>query len=111
MQKLAAVFGGDPVLEQQPVRSAQTRCFDPGDLQRFAGTLAGVNGDENAERTDPPMTTMVQPCYEIGLAAVGIMCHRIAKPTLPPLEAMLSAELVVRGSTSPGRRAGKGKRK
>jgi DNA-binding LacI/PurR family transcriptional regulator len=54
---------------------------------------------------------MVQPCYEIGTVAVGIMCHRIAKPTLPPLEAMLSAELVVRESSTPGRRARKGRRK
>ena len=78
----------------------------PGDL-----LLAGVNGDENAQRTDPPITTMVQPCYEIGTVAVGIMCHRIAKPTLPPLEAMLSAELVVRESSTPCRRTRKGKRK
>ena len=78
----------------------------PGDL-----LLAGVNGDENAQRTDPPITTMVQPCYEIGTVAVNIMCHRIAKPTLPPLEAMLSAELVVRESSTPCSRARKGKRK
>ncbi len=73
--------------------------------------LAGVNGDENAERTDPPITTMVQPCYEIGTAAVDIMCHRIAKPNLPPLEAMLSTELVARASSMPKRRAKKGRRK
>ena len=61
--------------------------------------LAGINGDPLAEESDPPLTTVVQPCHEIGRAAVALMFDRIADPELLPREVFLSAELVAREST------------
>ena len=64
--------------------------------------LAGVNGDVVAEESDPPLTTVVQPCQAIGQAAARLMLDRIADPELVPREVLLSTHLVVRASTSFG---------
>ena len=61
--------------------------------------LAGVNGDPVSEESDPPLTTMVQPCERIGEAAVQLMFQRLADPELPPRTIMLSAQLKERVST------------
>ena len=61
--------------------------------------LAGVNGDPVAEESDPPLTTMVQPCERVGEAAVQLMFQRLADPDLPPRTIQLSAQLNERIST------------
>ena len=77
--------------------------------------LVGVNGDPVAEEATPPITTVVQPCHEIGHAAVTLMFERLANPDLLPREVFLSASLAVRESTmcnsKTKRYAGNGKRK
>ena len=61
--------------------------------------LAGVNGDPVAEEAIPPLTTVMQPCHEIGATAVSLMFERLANPDLLPREVFLSAKLLERGST------------
>ena len=61
--------------------------------------LAGVNGDPVAEESDPPLTTMAQPCERIGEASVQLMLQRLADPDLPPRTIQLSAQLKERVST------------
>ena len=61
--------------------------------------LAGVNGDPLAEEAIPPITTVVQPCHEIGATAVSLMFERLANPDLLPREVFLSARLLEREST------------
>ena len=61
--------------------------------------LAGVNGDPVAEESDPPLTTMAQPCERIGEAAVHLMFQRLADPDLPPRTIQFSAQLKERVST------------
>lgn len=62
--------------------------------------LAGFNGDPCGEDCTPPITTMVQPCAEIGKTAVGLMIDRLNRPDQSPREVHLVAELEARGSTS-----------
>ena len=62
--------------------------------------LAGVNGDPVAEEAIPPLTTVVQPCHEIGATAVSLMFERLSNPDLLPREVFLSANLLARESTS-----------
>jgi len=73
--------------------------------------LAGVNGDPVAEEAIPPITTVVQPCHEIGATAVSLMFERLANPALSPREVFLSANLVARESTKKGKVEINGKRK
>ncbi len=61
--------------------------------------LAGINGDPVAEESSPQLTTIVQPCYEIGRAAATLMFERLANPELLPREVFLSAKLLEREST------------
>ena len=62
--------------------------------------LAGVNGDPLSEEAVPPLTTVVQPCHEIGATAVSLMFERLANPDLLPREVFLSANLLERESTT-----------
>ena len=66
----------------------------PGDV-----LLAGVNGDSVGEECEPPITTVVQPCAEIGRTAVSLLLGRIVDPALPPREVLLGVRLEVRKST------------
>jgi GntR family transcriptional regulator, arabinose operon transcriptional repressor len=45
-----------------------------------------------------PLTTLHQPCREIGETAVRTMLDRIANPTLPVREVLLECKLMVRRS-------------
>ena len=68
----------------------------PGDV-----LIAGVNGNHVSAECDPPLTTFVLPCKEIGSAAVELMFSRIDNPSLPPREVMLASRFVIRSSTTP----------
>lgn len=72
--------------------------------------LAGVNGDPVAEEAFPPLTTVVQPCHEIGETAVSLMFERLANPGFLPREVFLSARLIVRESTKFDKKKMRGKR-
>ena len=72
--------------------------------------LAGANGDPLAEESDPPLTTVVQPCHEIGQAAAALMFERLANPELMSREVFLSAALVARESTRTAKTSKGGKK-
>lgn len=61
--------------------------------------LAGFDDVQIAELMDPPLTTVRQPCAEIGRQAVDALLSRIAAPEQSPREIYLAAPLVVRRST------------
>ena len=67
----------------------------PGDV-----LVAGVDGDHVSAECDPPLTTFVQPCEEIGTAAVDLMLSRVENPSLLPREIMISSSFVGRASTA-----------
>lgn len=48
----------------------------------------------------PPLTTVAQPFVEMGEKAVELLLNSIAIPDLEPQKAVLSTELVIRGSTA-----------
>ena len=65
--------------------------------------IAGIDDVEYASLLPVPLTTLRQPCREIGMAAVAAMLDRVRQPDLPPREILLHGSLVVRescGSTS-----------
>lgn len=66
----------------------------PGDI-----LLAGFNGDPCAEESDPPLTTMAQPCEQIGEAAVEQMLRRLADRQTARREILFSVTLSSRAST------------
>lgn len=50
---------------------------------------------------DPPVTVVKQPTYQIGAKAAELLLRRIGDPAAAVQEVLLSARLVVRGSTGP----------
>ena len=64
--------------------------------------VAGFDDIRYAKLLVPPLTTMRQPCAELGAAAVETMLSRLADRHAPSRRVLLRAELVVRASTGTG---------
>jgi DNA-binding LacI/PurR family transcriptional regulator len=75
----------------------------PGDVR-----VAGIDDVEYASLLPVPLTTLRQPCREIGMAAVAAMLDRVRQPDLPPREILLHGSLVVRESCGAAGAAGQG---
>lgn len=61
--------------------------------------IAGIDDVGYANLLPVPLTTIHQPCREIGVAAMGAMLDRIEKPGTLARDILLSCELVVRKSS------------
>ena len=51
--------------------------------------------------TQPPLTCVAQPTYDIGATAARLLIARIADPTRPVHRVVLETSLIVRGSSAP----------
>ena len=71
----------------------------PGDVM-----LAGFDDLNYARLMDPALTTIHQPCADIGRTACRTLIDRINNPDSPPRQILLDAPLVVRESTARGSR-------
>jgi DNA-binding LacI/PurR family transcriptional regulator len=60
--------------------------------------IVGIDDVEYASLLPVPLTTVRQPCREIGEAAMETMLSRIASPTRPSREVLVECRLVVRES-------------
>lgn len=60
--------------------------------------LAGIDDVKYASLLAVPLTTLRQPCAEIGAIAVGAMLERLHHPKLPARDILLDFRLVVRDS-------------
>ena len=67
--------------------------------------VAGVDDVRLAVLSNPPLTTIRQPCHDIGRAAVLALLERIRNPCLPQRQILLDAPLVARKSTIPPKRS------
>ena len=60
--------------------------------------ISGIDDVKYASLLRVPLTTLRQPCHDIGAAAISVMLERIAHPNLPARDILLDCKLVVRGS-------------
>jgi GntR family transcriptional regulator of arabinose operon len=60
--------------------------------------IVGIDDVQYAALLPVPLTTVHQPCREIGVAAVGAMLERIGSPEMPRRDILLDCILVVRES-------------
>jgi GntR family transcriptional regulator, arabinose operon transcriptional repressor len=60
--------------------------------------IVGIDDVEYAKLLPVPLTTVHQPCREIGTAAVGAMLERIIRPDMPVRDILLDSKLVIRDS-------------
>jgi len=69
-------------------------------------SVVGFDDAEWASLVSPPLTTLAQPTYELGVRAMRLLLKRIEDPDGDMERLLLEPELVVRKSTAPP--AGKG---
>jgi GntR family transcriptional regulator of arabinose operon len=65
----------------------------PGDVR-----IAGIDDVRYAELLSVPLTTLRQPCQDIGATAIATMMDRISSPHLPARSVLLNGSLIVRQS-------------
>jgi GntR family transcriptional regulator, arabinose operon transcriptional repressor len=61
--------------------------------------IVGIDDAEYAGLLPVPLTTLRQPCREIGIAAMAALVERIAAPHLPARDILLHGKVVVRASS------------
>lgn len=61
--------------------------------------VAGFDGMNASRLSDPPLTTLRQPCAELAALAWKMLRERIADPALPARTVLLDAQLVIGGTT------------
>ena len=61
--------------------------------------MAGIDDVKYASLLSVPLTTIHQPCADIGAIAIGTMLERLRHPKLPARDILLNFHLVVRGSS------------
>jgi GntR family transcriptional regulator of arabinose operon len=64
--------------------------------------IVGIDDVHYASLLPVPLTTLRQPCREIGVAAMAAMLERVTRPTLPPRDIFLHTPLVIRKSCGAG---------
>ena len=60
--------------------------------------IVGIDDVKYARLLPVPLTTLHQPCRDLGRMALAVMLDRIANPDLPPRDVLLRCELIVRQS-------------
>ncbi|MGE3998940.1 MAG: LacI family DNA-binding transcriptional regulator [Planctomycetaceae bacterium] len=64
-------------------------------------SVVGYDDVRYAHLLRVPLTTVSQPCEQIGLTAAQLMVERIKLPGLPPREVLVPPQLAIRESTAP----------
>ncbi len=68
--------------------------------------IVGYDDVELAQFTDPPLTTVRQPIYELGRVAVQLLLHQLEEDVREPQRVILPTELVIRASCGALRQIG-----
>ncbi len=64
-------------------------------------SVVGFDDVRLASFTNPPLTTIAQPKYDIGVIATKMLLARARNLAAPPRVEQLETELIIRGSTAP----------
>jgi GntR family transcriptional regulator of arabinose operon len=60
--------------------------------------MAGIDDVKYASLLSVPLTTIHQPCADMGAVAIGAMLERLRNPKLPPRDILLNFHVVIRDS-------------
>lgn len=91
-----AIIGVNDLTAIGAMRAARERGFVIG----LDMAIAGYDGTEDSEHTQPPLTTLKQPIYDTAHRLVEMLLQRIAGDPIPEPHILLQPELIVRESTS-----------
>lgn len=90
-----AIIGANDLTAAGAMRAARERGLTIGrDI-----AIAGYDGTDDSEHTQPPLTTLKQPVYDIAQRLVEMLVARIAGADLAAAQTILQPALIVREST------------
>ncbi len=93
----SAIFACNDLMAVGVLSSALERGIQiPGEL-----SVVGFDDVRLAVYANPPITTVKQPKYEMGVLAAQMLLERMHEPALKPRTELLETRLVVRHSTAP----------
>lgn len=91
-----AIFAGNDLMAIGALAAAHdANIAVPAEL-----SIVGFDDIHLAGYINPPLTTIAQPKYELGVIAAELLLARLSDPDLPPQRRLLQAHLVVRHSTA-----------
>lgn len=62
-------------------------------------SVVGFDNIELSTMTEPQITTIEQPSYQLGFQSCELLVEKINKPFIEDKQIILGTELIVRGST------------
>lgn len=90
-----AIFTCSDVFAAATINAAQSLGIRvPEDL-----AVIGFDNIETSRMTQPPITTIAQPGFQMGQQACSILMEKIGNPDLPRRHILLNTELIIRNST------------
>ena len=90
-----AIFASSDVLAAAVINAAHTLGMQvPQDL-----SVIGFDNVVTSQITQPAITTIAQPCFQLGQQACSILLEKIQNPDLPDRHTLLSTEMIIRGSS------------
>ncbi len=89
----AFVCANDKTAGRLMMRLNQMNVEIPGQMK-----IVGIDDAKYSSFLHVPLTTLRQPCHDIGAAAVWTMLERIEKPGMAARDVLLNCELIVRKS-------------
>lgn len=90
-----AIFASSDVLAVAVIKACRDLNLNvPNDV-----SVVGFDNIELSLISDPQITTIEQPSYEIGFQALELLIQKINNPSISDRQVILNTELIVRGST------------
>lgn len=90
-----AIFACSDVLAAAVINAAQTMNIRvPEDL-----SVIGFDNVVTSQITKPAITTIAQPCFQLGQQACSILLEKILYPEVPDRHTLLSTEMIIRESS------------
>jgi LacI family repressor for deo operon, udp, cdd, tsx, nupC, and nupG len=91
-----AFFCASDVLATAAIKAGTQRGFSvPGDL-----AVVGFDNVEISSMTNPTITTVAQPMFQLGFSGCELLIEHITNPHIPVHNIILATELLVRESTT-----------
>lgn len=90
-----AIFASSDVLAAAVINAAHTLGIRvPEDL-----SVIGFDNVVTSQITQPAITTIAQPCFQLGQQACSILLEKIQNPDMPDRHTLLSTEMIIRDSS------------
>ncbi len=94
-KKITAIYAANDLMAIGAIQAIREAGLSvPGDISVF-----GFDDSDAARFSQPPLSTVKQPFYNMGKRAVQLLVERVEKPEMPPRYEEMEGEVILRQST------------